>query len=261
MKPIGMYHITDATAPESAFHISLPFMKALGFEHVAAGTEKVADSDFVKICDKIGLRIDHIHLTGDKTNAIWQEGALGDEVVERYCREITTLTNLGIHRGVAHETWGHPEMPVNDLGIERLGRIIRHAEKEKFVIGFENSITPDKHLRAVLDGFQSESAMFTFDTGHWNAFAPKSNFPFDYADRLYITHMQDNDGTGDQHRIPFDGTVDYEKLVPVLKHARCLTFECAKRQKNADLYGDLTYFEHIERLHHAAVRMAKLVGD
>lgn len=152
-------------------------------------------------------------------------------------------------------------MPLNDLGLSRLGRIIEWAEKKGFVIGFENSITPNVHLRAVLDRFDSPSCRFTFDTGHWNAFAPGSSFPFDYADKLVVTHIQDNDGSGDQHRIPFDGTVDYAHLAPVLRHAKRLSFECAKRDKNPDLYGNMTYFEHVERLYHAARRIAELVGD
>jgi len=31
-------------------------------------------------------------------------------------------------------------------------------------------------------------------------------------DRLLVTHLHDNDGSGDQHRIPFDGTVAWDRL-------------------------------------------------
>ncbi len=261
MKPIGLYMIFDPSETGLSLEEMFRFYAEIGFDFVCTSPARIFTTDFMALAEKYCLPIDNVHLSGPDTNPLWQEGARGDEIVQRYCDEITEMTARGIHLGVAHETWGHPEMPLNDLGLSRIGRIISWAEKKQFVIGFENSITPDVHLRAVLDRFDSPSARFTFDTGHWNAFAPKSNFPFEYADRLVITHIQDNDGSGDQHRIPFDGTVDYARLAPVLRHAKRLTFECAARSKNPALYGNMTYFEHIERLYHAARRIAQLVGD
>ena len=98
-----------------------------------------------------------------------------------------------------------------------------------------------------------------FDTGHWHCFAPESTFPFEYAERLVITHIQDNDGSEDQHRVPFDGTVNYASLVPILCHASRLTFEPARRAKNPELYGMMSYEKHLSYIHDAALRIAELI--
>ena len=261
MKPIGQSLITDPAAGDTTLEEKLRFYKGLGFDFVCTSPRKILETDFLRICEGLDLPIDNVHLTGEDTIALWLPGPRGDEVAARYCREIAAMSERGIRLGVAHETWGLEVMPFTPIGLERFRRIVGCAEDHDFVIGFENSVTPDVHLRGVLEAIDSPCAGFTFDTGHWNAFAPDSDFPFVYADRLVITHIQDNDGTGDQHRIPFDGTVDFARLAPVLRRAKRLTLEAGKRAKNPDLYGHLTYFEHMERIYRAARRIAELVGE
>lgn len=261
MKPIGQYLITDPAAQDTTLEEKLRFYKELGFDFVCTSSRKVLETDFLPLCEKLSLPIDNVHLTGEETNALWLPGPRGDEVMERYCQEIRAMSARGIRLGVAHETWGLEKMPFTAIGLERFRRIVGCAEDCRFVIGFENSVTPDVHLRGVLDAIASPCAGFTFDTGHWNAFAPQSDFPFVYADRLVITHIQDNDGTGDQHRIPLDGNVDFARLAPVLRRAKRLTFEAGKRAKNPALYGSLTYYEHMGRIYQAARRIAEMVGE
>ena len=260
MKPIGLYMINDPDVPHLTLADRIRLFADTGFDFICFSAAQALGTDVLELTEKNGLLVDNVHLSGTGTNNLWLEGLAGDAVAERYCSEIAAVAKRGIRLGVAHVTWGKEPVPCNALGLQRIGHIIDCAEQNGFVIGFENSVSPDLHLRAVLDTFRSPAAGFTFDTGHWHCFAPDSTFPSEYAERLVITHLQDNDGSDDQHRIPFDGTVDFAELVPVLRHAARLTFEPGRRAKNPGLYGAMSYEEHIVRIHQAALRIAELVG-
>ena len=47
-------------------------------------------------------------------------------------------------------------------------------------------------------------------------------------DRLISLHLHDNDGYGDQHKLPFSGTVDWGRLVTILgssAYTKCISME------------------------------------
>ena len=57
---------------------------------------------------------------------------------------------------------------------------------------------------------------FCFDTGHTNGFTKDTTDPrwLPYFDRMVCNHVHDNDGTGDQHLLPFDGNLNWQYLMP-----------------------------------------------
>ncbi|MDD4889050.1 MAG: sugar phosphate isomerase/epimerase [Phycisphaerae bacterium] len=64
--------------------------------------------------------------------------------------------------------------------------------------------------------FGPEFLGFCYDSGH----AVLSNQQYllaKYIDRLLVTHLHDNDGTKDQHRMPGEGKADWPMIVRTLK--------------------------------------------
>jgi len=55
-----------------------------------------------------------------------------------------------------------------------------------------------------------------YDVGHGNVDGDGPARLADLKDRLVAVHMHDNDGSGDQHNLPFSGTVDWPGLARVL---------------------------------------------
>ncbi len=51
-----------------------------------------------------------------------------------------------------------------------------------------------------------------YDTGHGNIGCDSTDDVARRGDRLIALHLNDNDGSGDQHRIPFTGTVDWGRV-------------------------------------------------
>jgi len=71
-----------------------------------------------------------------------------------------------------------------------------------------------EELVGLLEAVGSDALCGCFDTSHANWQG------LDMADavrrlgsQLAVTHLSDNDGTFDQHRLPFDGTVDWHGLM------------------------------------------------
>ena len=70
----------------------------------------------------------------------------------------------------------------------------------------------------------------TYDSGHGNIAEGKGMERLEpWKNRLQALHLNDNDGTKDQHQPPFYGTVDWRKMVKILSESPCavrpLSFE------------------------------------
>lgn len=55
-----------------------------------------------------------------------------------------------------------------------------------------------------------------WDSGHGNLGYDRIEVLEQFADRLIVTHLHDNDGTEDQHHIMFNGTVDWERTMRLI---------------------------------------------
>jgi len=57
------------------------------------------------------------------------------------------------------------------------------------------------------------------------------------ADRLVVTHLHDNDGTGDQHRLPYEATLDWDRLAGIVARSpyrKPLTLEVGMRTSSGE---------------------------
>ena len=74
----------------------------------------------------------------------------------------------------------------------------------------------------------------TYDSGHGNIAEGKGMERLEpWKNRLQALHLNDNDGSGDQHQPPFYGTVDWPRMVKILAESsykgRPLSFELSMR--------------------------------
>ena len=192
----------------------LRMIRDAGFDFVCFGYGRFSSGDVSpEMCAKYGLEFDNIHLSGDKTNFIWGKDEIGDEICERYCKEIRECSEAGIHKGIVHVTWGKSVIPddPSDIGFARYTKIGETAAKYGFTVAVENSIFPE-HFYSVLDRFTGPEFGHCFDCGHWNAFLHDYKIIEKYSDRLVATHIHDNDGERDLHMLPFDGSADWDDI-------------------------------------------------
>ena len=292
-REIGLYPIAD---PRVSTDEKFRLIKEVGFDYVAASNVKQLQDDseggFMQSVKKYGLPIDNVHLTGSKTNLVWFEGEEGDAIIDRYCREMEIAVNAGVPLGIVHVTWGFQTPPFGELGLSRFGRLVRHAEKVGFTIGFENSVCLT-HLRGVIGRYDSPNVRYCFDSGHHNEFCRDVDILSEFGHLLAVTHINDNDGVHDHHVIPFDGNADFTKSVKGLKNMKRLTFEVSGfrakevpgsaeeiRRENFDnmpfskdprllevhdggysFYPAFTYAEYLDRLMTSARRLEKMIDE
>ena len=73
-------------------------------------------------------------------------------------------------------------------------------------------------LLELLDAIGSKAVGVTFDSSHARM-TPGIDLPAairDFDDRLWATHLSDNDGSGDQHRAPGNGAIDWPAVMQAL---------------------------------------------
>jgi len=115
------------------------------------------------------------------------------------------------------------------LNVQAFKRLCERAEKFGLRVCLENMGGTGEgggrslggyifELQEIIDRVDSEALGICFDTSHANVM--KLDLPEEIracGDRLYATHISDNDGTADQHRMPFCGNIDWIGVIGALK--------------------------------------------
>ncbi len=153
-----------------------------------------------------------------------------------------------IHVGAHHHCTLHVPVPeLRENAIASLEELVPAAERVGIVLAVENSFEPTnsaKEVNRLVRTFAGSPAIgVCYDTGHANFMAPApwkrpEKYP-EYQkkawwehgiteedgaeellhDQIVTVHMHDNDGYGDLHAMPGDGTIDWQELLPKLR--RC----------------------------------------
>ena len=230
---------------------------ALDFEEEILPRETPWENQ-LRLAQRCRLPVEHVHLTGAGMNGIWEDTDAADALCSRALRELERMKALGIRCGVLHVTWGlrRPDALPGDAGLLRFARIADRAEALGVYAALENSVFPE-YLSYLLDRIDSTHLGFCFDSGHENAFSPGYGYLAKYSSRLFTMHLHDNNGTRDDHAIPFEGSADWDGicrgLLPTEAARRCITLECAKT-------ADEPLFPWAKRAYFAALRIAHAVS-
>jgi sugar phosphate isomerase/epimerase len=133
--------------------------------------------------------------------------------------ELMGAGNVVFHSGYDRWRYGQNIDIWLEASVKTWTPLLREAESYGISIAIEN-IFEDRpeSLKLLVDKINSRHFGLCFDTGHFNLF---SNIPL--KDWLEITgphilelHLHDNDGTGDDHLSPGEGTFDFDALFTYL---------------------------------------------
>lgn len=242
MTPCMWTSIFYELSPEDALRrirdIGWPAVE-LSTEHLVALRED-ADSTgraraLRQMADGIGLAMPQAHLTihVDIANADIERRERDQAIVRR---DVELLSEMGIAVGVLHCGGGgeHPggAREAHQIRVAAISDLAEHAARLGVRLALENGTgrrggdeEPDwdgsvKSIRMMIGRIGSPALGICLDTGHailenWdNAEAARVA-----GDLLIALHIADNDGSGDQHRIPFAyGTqVDWPAVVAAIR--------------------------------------------
>jgi len=195
---------------EAGFHSVMNWWGEEEFDHVPP---KEQQPDIIR---NAGLKLENTHFTFTGINAIWENSYDGDHIINTFCSYLDDCKRYEIPTAVLHTTSGKSTPPINQLGLDRFKRLVERAEKNNINIALENVRKPE-YVEYIFNNIESDKLKFCYDCGHENCFTPEIDFLSKYGKRLIALHLHDNDGTCDQHLLPFNGNVKWKHIMLKLK--------------------------------------------
>lgn len=71
-------------------------------------------------------------------------------------------------------------------------------------------------IGTILSEYGSDFVGLCYDSGHGNQIPDGLDRLESFKDRLIAVHLHDNDGSSDQHNLPFSGTIDWGRLLEII---------------------------------------------
>ena len=223
-----------------------------------------------KLCKDMDVKFSAVHSmcgngfdlnTTDRERrpAMWQEHIKAMEISAGFgCKSYV------VHVGAAHYCYDHVPLEVlRPLALETLEKLLPAAEKLGMILAVENSFEKPnsaKEVMALINHFGNHPNIGAcYDTGHANCMAtapgktpdkyepyfakcwwengvePEDNALETMQSQIVTCHIHDNNGYGDLHGMPFDGTINWAELMPKLR--ACPRMESYQTEVTMD-YGD-----------------------
>lgn len=182
----------------------------------------------LRLCEQVGIRVcmmhgaTHLTLEGDleHRDKLW---------VEFNRANLRFISVLGGNCVVVHLPRTSKGSLRNHVQSSRqlLDQILPCAERNGVKIGLENSpggSGPHDYwagnrelIGLLLEKYPPEQVGMCFDSGHANIRNELDMLDL-HAKRVIAVHLHDNDGIQDQHLLPGQGSIAWDKVLGVLKH-------------------------------------------
>ena len=182
------------------------------------GDWPISRFEMVRRANDMELTVFNIHMSGTDDNAIWNtDNFTREKHLKPICKTIEEISDLGYTNLVLH-LCERGDVPEPNLPLlHSIETLLPYAEDNHVTLSLENTWRAD-YLEHVWNAFPGVKELgFCFDTSHANL---KDQFYLleKYGHLLSALHISDNDGSADQHRLPFEGNIDFSnKVLPFLK--------------------------------------------
>lgn len=190
-------------------------IKKVGFKNVFVewyNQDLKLQKDILNYVQELGLNIVFAHLGYQNANALWEDNEFGDMIMNQYIEDIKDCKKSGIDLVVMHPTFEDGNPGMNEIGLRRIKKILDVAADYDMKVAFEN-VELVEYLEYIVKNVHRSNLFFCFDVGHCHLF---NNDDFDielFKNKIFIIHLHDNFKKLDDHNLPFDGTVDWEKSI------------------------------------------------
>ena len=179
---------------------------------------EVSQEEQLKYIKSKNLNIIFAHLGYKDLNNIWLDNEIGEQLEKKYLRNLDECKNNNIDMVVMHASIGWDTVEPNEIGLKRYQRICDYADKLGIKVAFENTKMKG-YLEYLLKNIKNDNVGICFDSGHYHCHF-KDDFDFSlFKDKIFCVHIHDNYGKIDDHLLPYDGTLDYSKVINGLKSA------------------------------------------
>lgn len=159
-----------------------------------------------QLAREAGLFIENIHTPVQEQNNLWLDNLDGEALTDCYLQCVADCNEFEIPAMVVHLP--DEDNPYNALGLDRIKRIAEKAEQLGVNVALEN-LRNLTNVAYVLEQVDSPHIGFCYDCGHHYRYYPGEDLLSMYGSRLMALHLHDDGGQYNQHRLPFDGTIDW----------------------------------------------------
>lgn len=154
----------------------------------------------IKYAKKIGLEVCDSHFPFEEANLLWNKETV-DEYLARLTEHIEFCNKHDIKNIILHASESDNPPPPNMFCAKKFNEVIKFASLLQVNLCVEN-VRSIEHFIYVLENCD-KSLKICFDTGHANVFCKDYKKVFKkYSNRVQSFHLNDNDGTADQHKLP-----------------------------------------------------------
>jgi len=134
------------------------------------------------------------------------------------------FSRMVLHMGSSRET---ADPRKRDAAFSSLEHLVLHAHHAGITLALENTTSEmgdPAYLRAFVDETRLTGLRFNFDIGHAHLAdgAAEERLERNFApmrDLVASVHLHDNHGEKDEHLPPYEGTIDWNAAIPLLKTA------------------------------------------
>lgn len=234
----------------------------LGFDAVFTCSTEGNVENFAKEAHKAGIYYECVHAPFKGINNIWLDNEEGEQMLKSLLACVDDCHNADVPKMVVHLSSGVKPPRMNDLGFKRFDELVAHAVKQDVILAFENQ----RKLANIAYIFETyndvEQVRFCWDTGHEQCFAGGREYMPLFGHKLVYTHIHDNFSQpgGDLHMIPFDGNIDYAKVVKHLKNANytgSLTLEITPKVWEG--YNGISRVDYYQKAYNAIVKLRTML--
>jgi sugar phosphate isomerase/epimerase len=232
--------IWTALYAELPLHEALQTLHAHGWQAFEMSTEHVVQVESADepeaaieqtLCclQELGLSMPQAHALLQADVAAFDADKRREDV-ERLCAQIEIAARLGVRNVVIHPGGRQTAVTraerdrILALNVEAFRRLGDLAEGRGVRIGLENlarrGASMPYEMLDLLAAIDHPAIGITLDTSHANAVGlDLSTAIGEWGPYLLATHISDNDGSGDQHRTPGNGSIDWLSVMAALHGA------------------------------------------
>jgi len=214
----------------------------LSTEHICAIADSASperECEAVRaLVEKRGLHMPQVHVMIG-ANVASADEARREADTATVMRHVELSALMGITTGVIHPGGDNP-MTLEEFQAEKIRRVegfkrlAEHAAGHGVSLAIENMSDAGRasrgargmrrygslisELHELIDDIAMPNVGICYDTGHGNLQGlTMADAVRQCGERLIATHITDNDGSGDQHRTPFYGNVDWHEGIAAMR--------------------------------------------
>lgn len=204
-------------------------IKNAGFDCFFTNRYKIGDVEKLQTtAQKLAIEFEFIHAPFHGINALWEPGDAYLPLYSSIKEAILSASEMGVPVIVCHISSGWFPPDLCDIGFQRFDELVSFAAQKHIVIAFEN-LRRIGNVAYFADKYESnDNVAFCYDCGHEHCYTETVCVPDIFRRKLVCTHIHDNFGRdaadkwldGDKHLLPFDGNMDYKKMMEALERNR-----------------------------------------